>query len=181
MKSSPQMLVVLPLPQRGVALVIGLIMLALLSILGVGAYSMATMEERMAGNARDQIRSFEAAEASLRDCETQLLGSPSFGSSANTSGFYEGRTAPANDWWQDGDAFWKDDNNVRELPASTLSDVSLQPRCIVERLQLVPLTPPGGSRRTGVAVEEVQMYRASAVGYGINESTQAMVQSTYRR
>ncbi len=177
MKSSSQMLVVLPLPQRGVALVIGLIMLALLSILGVGAYSMATMEERMAGNARDQIRAFEAAEASLRDCETQLLGSPSFAS--NSNGFYEGRTAPANDWWQDID--WTSSSAVRALPASTLSDVALQPRCIVERLQLVPLTPPGGSLRTGVAVEEVQMYRASAVGYGINDSTQVMVQSTYRR
>lgn len=170
-----------PPRQRGVALVIGLIMLALLSILGVGAYSMATMEERMAGNARDQIRAFEAAEASLRDCETQLLGSPTFVSSGNGNGFYEGRAAPANDWWQDGDAFWADDNKVRELPASTLSDVRRQPRCIVERLQLVPLTPPGGSRRTGVAVEEVQMYRASAVGYGINDSAQVMVQSTYRR
>lgn len=175
MKSTSPAIVVQRQRQHGVALVVGLIMLALLSILGVGAYSMATMEERMAGNARDQIRAFEAAEASLRDCETQLLGNPAFANNAN--GFYEGRTVPGNDWWQDID--WTSPGAVRSLPASTLSDVRFQPRCIVERLQLVPFKPD--SKRTGVALEELQMYRASAVGYGINDSTQAMVQSTYRR
>jgi type IV pilus assembly protein PilX len=162
--------------QQGAALVIGLIMLALLSILGVGAYSMATMEERMAGNARDQIRAFEAAEASLRDCETQLLGNPAF---TNSGGFYQGKTASTTDWWEDVN--WLSSSAVRTLTTPTLEDVALQPRCIVERLQLVQMTPPGSSLRTGVALEEVQVYRASARGYGLNRSTEAFVQSTYRR
>ena len=53
--------------QRGAVLVVGLIFLAMLSLMGVAAYSVATQEEKMAGNTRDKLRAFEAAEASLRD------------------------------------------------------------------------------------------------------------------
>lgn len=58
--------------QHGAALVIGLIMLALLSILGLAATSTGVMEQRMAANARDRIRAFEAAEAGLLACEARL-------------------------------------------------------------------------------------------------------------
>ena len=51
--------------QRGAALVVGLILLAMLSLMGVAAYMVAVQEERMSGNARDRIRAFEAAEASV--------------------------------------------------------------------------------------------------------------------
>ncbi|HEU0199686.1 MAG TPA: PilX N-terminal domain-containing pilus assembly protein, partial [Burkholderiaceae bacterium] len=47
--------------ERGAALVVGLVMLALLTLMGATAYSVATQEERMAGNARDRIRAYEAA------------------------------------------------------------------------------------------------------------------------
>jgi type IV pilus assembly protein PilX len=51
--------------RRGIALIIGLVILAVLSMIGVAAFSITTQEERMAGNARDRMRAFEAAEAGV--------------------------------------------------------------------------------------------------------------------
>jgi len=42
--------------QRGAVLVVGLIFLAMLTLMGVAAYSVATQEEKMAGNSRDRLR-----------------------------------------------------------------------------------------------------------------------------
>jgi Tfp pilus assembly protein PilX len=60
--------------QSGAVLVIGLIFLTLLTLMGVTAYSVATQEEKISGNARDLKRAFEAAESSLRDCEAVIGG-----------------------------------------------------------------------------------------------------------
>ncbi len=52
--------------QRGVVLLVCLIMLLVLTVLGVTAMSGSTLQERMAGGARDYNVAFQAAEASLR-------------------------------------------------------------------------------------------------------------------
>ncbi|MGQ9685300.1 MAG: pilus assembly PilX family protein, partial [Thiobacillaceae bacterium] len=52
--------------QNGAALIIGLIMMALLSLLGLAALNTSLLEERMAANARDRMRALQAAEAALR-------------------------------------------------------------------------------------------------------------------
>lgn len=56
---------VVPATQRGVALVMAMIMLLILTLLGVAAMSTATLEEKMAGNIQEQTRAFEAAESGI--------------------------------------------------------------------------------------------------------------------
>lgn len=51
--------------QRGAALVIGLILLLVLTILAISGMSTATLELRMAGNKQFQERAFEAAEVGI--------------------------------------------------------------------------------------------------------------------
>ncbi len=51
----------------GVALVIALILLLVLTILGIGAMNNTLMQERMAGNANLQALAFQAASAGIRD------------------------------------------------------------------------------------------------------------------
>ncbi|MDG4559697.1 MAG: PilX N-terminal domain-containing pilus assembly protein [Candidatus Competibacter sp.] len=55
--------------QRGAALVVGLILLVVITLVGVAAMRGTTLQEKMAGNLRDSNLSFQAAEAALRLCE----------------------------------------------------------------------------------------------------------------
>lgn len=47
-------------------------MLLLLTIIGVSALQTTTLEEKMAGNMRDRVIAFQAAEAALRDAEADI-------------------------------------------------------------------------------------------------------------
>jgi type IV pilus assembly protein PilX len=58
--------------QSGVVMVIGLIMLLLLTLIGITASQVTGLEEKMAGNSRDQNIAFQAAEAVLRDGEDMI-------------------------------------------------------------------------------------------------------------
>jgi type IV pilus assembly protein PilX len=164
--------------QRGAVLIVGLIFLAMLTLMGVAAYSVATQEEKMAGNTRDRLRAFEAAEASLRDCESVLgsvAGLPSFD---GTGGMYQ---APAvTDVPVFENVNWKNDSSVRVL-GTAMSDVSLQPRCIVEELVVLEAKPVDGALSGPQQRAEERVYRVSATGFGANVTTTALVQSTYRR
>lgn len=56
--------------QRGVVLIVALVVLLVLSMLGVSSMQGTVMEERMAGNMYDRNIAFQAAEAALRAGET---------------------------------------------------------------------------------------------------------------
>jgi type IV pilus assembly protein PilX len=59
--------------QSGVALVTGLIFMVVLTIIVISALRSATLEERMAANARNRQVALHAAEAALRDAEGMLF------------------------------------------------------------------------------------------------------------
>lgn len=58
--------------QRGAALVVGLLLLLVLTVLGISGLVMATMELQMAGNQQYQERAFQAAESGIE----QAMRSP---------------------------------------------------------------------------------------------------------
>lgn len=164
--------------QRGAALVVGLILLVVLTLLGASAYVVASQQEKMAGNTRDRIRAFEAAETSLRDCESVLAGSGGLPAFDGSQGMY---TAPAVDQPQVFETVdWRNDTAVRVL-AGAIPDVALQPRCIVERMIDIEVRPDGGAISGPQAMELATVYRTTATGYGLHDTTVAQVQSTYRR
>ena len=164
--------------QGGIALVVGLVILVVLALLGTAAYSVATQEERMAGNARDHARAFQAAEFALRQCEKYVLtGSPFFdattGITPSAQGMYR---APVNGtWW--GDSYLVPGNaappSTFVLPVA-LSNVPTgnQPSCIAEAFEsgvkLDPSKPANLITRTA---------RVTAAGYGINSSTKVTLVS----
>lgn len=63
--------------QRGVALVIGLIFLVLMSIIGIAAMSNASLQEQISGNSVRKNIVFQQAEQDLDDVETLLLNTTS--------------------------------------------------------------------------------------------------------
>lgn len=68
--------------QKGAVLIVALLFLVVLTMLGVTAMTGTTLEERMAGNARDGAVAMHAAEASLRAARDVVLGTRAPGGGA---------------------------------------------------------------------------------------------------
>lgn len=167
--------------QRGAVLVVGLVFLLLMTLIGVTAFSVATQEERMAGNTRDQLRAFEAAEAALRDCERHLSGPlpPALAADGSADrGMYEapsiGGSPPEREKWRSID--W-DAEPTRQL--SGVPEVAEQPRCIVQRLARGRSSDAG--LRAEVARIPAQAYQVTGRGVGTRRSTVVVLQSTFIR
>ena len=164
--------------QRGAALVVGLIFLAMLSLMGVAAYMVANQEERMSGNTRDRIRAFEAAEASLRDCESLLGGFGTLPTFNGTNGMYQ---APAFDQQQAYETVnWTNGASVRVIPTA-IPDVALQPRCIIEQVGQIEVRRLSDARSGPLEVTIETIYRITAMGFGTNPSTAVNLQTMFRR
>src|SRR6202040_2305763 len=77
-----------PSKQTGVVLFIAMILLLILSLLGVTAARMQTVEERMARNDDNRQIGAQAAEAGLRGAETGLITGLYTNFAANANGLY---------------------------------------------------------------------------------------------
>jgi type IV pilus assembly protein PilX len=155
---------------RGIALIVGLVILAILSMIGVAAFSISTQEERMAGNSRDHVRAFEKAEAALRDCEDWVAanGTAVF-TVAGNGGMYE--APPSGTLPKAAIVTWSAADSRQALPAG---DSYQPPACIAEHFKA--LRSSGG---TGLAVVTVDIAHVTAVGYGLNPATVVKLESYY--
>ncbi|WP_310446606.1 pilus assembly protein [Thiobacillus sp.] len=132
--------------QRGVALITGLIFLVVLTLLGITAARMSSLEERMSGNTRDRSLAMQAAEMTLRDAELDIRTSGRFASpedftpACQNGACYNGQNGASNgvDWnvtpvWSlvsmtaAPSAVYGD-----YTPATVINGLSAQPRYIVE-------------------------------------------------
>jgi Tfp pilus assembly protein PilX len=156
--------------QRGIALIVGLVILAILSMIGVAAFSISTQEERMAGNSRDRLRAFEAAEAALRDCEDFVATGPAFGT---TAGMYlappDSTTAPKAETVDFTDA-----TAVHTDASLAALNPSNPPACIAESFQV-----QRGAIVLGQPVPMTTIAHIVAQGYGLNKSTVVRLESYY--
>ena len=143
-------------PQHGAALIIGLIMLLILSLLGVTAISNVTLQEKMAGSLRDRNRAFQAAETALRIAE-QAADATSSG-----AGFYNVDAGAMQPDPYDI-ALW-DEPNFFEGPAIDRTDTA--PRYRIERQVTISDSHP-------------TTYRLSAIGYGNSPGSTVVLQTTF--
>ena len=147
--------------QRGVTLIITLVMLVLVTLVGVASIRNSTMNEKMAGNSRDRDKALQAAEAAVRVClgkvqadtVTSTLKQPPAASTA----------IPL---WED-DTNWASASTKSEsvsISTGTLVQAGLAewPRCMYETLD----AGAGSYRVTGRAV-------------GGSTLTVVMLQATY--
>lgn len=70
--------------QRGVALVVGLILLLVLTMIGVIAIKSSTQQQRMAASYQQQTQTFQAAESNIRLIMGQINGRPGNSLNRNT-------------------------------------------------------------------------------------------------
>ena len=194
--------------QRGIALIIGLLMLVIMTMIGVTAVRSTLLEEKMAGNLKDQNVAFQSAEAALRVGEMYLNGASLGTFVADTSttslsktptGLYQATLSPTLQRWEQ--AVWDDAGSVAYprtpadliIAADTPDGAAEPPRYIIEDMSYAitcssktncvtePVkVQPGGSLKFG-ALSENGLYRVTARGVGTSANTVVFLQSYYYR
>jgi len=160
--------------QNGMALVVSLIMLLLMTLLTISSMRTTILEEKIAGNYKDRNTAFQASEAGLRAGENYLrttLVLPIFDGS--TIGLYQPTTSGAARWEI---VDWTDASEA--VAYVGLADVADQPNYIIEELQ--PVSESGGSLEVGTALEN-RFYRITSQAVGGTATAVVMLQSTYKR
>lgn len=159
--------------QRGVVLVIALIMLLMVTLLAISAAQVTGLNERMVGFARDRDVAFQAAEAALREGERvlQLAVLPAFD---GTAGLYPTPAPGSTPRWKTID--W---STAGVAYGGAIAGVSAQPRYIVEEIAILP--GAGESLDAAEAASTNAYYRVTGRAVGGEGNTIAVLQTTYRR
>lgn len=155
--------------QQGSALIVSLLILIVMTLIGLTGIASSTLEEKMAGNTRDQALAFQAAEAALRDGEAYYQNSINTDSEFdNADGRYK---EPNHDPFSD--ATW---DNSRDY-SGTIASVSEQPRYIIELIGPIekPLDPSEPLSETPIAV------RVTARATGGTTNARVLLQSYYAK
>lgn len=192
----------LPSRNNGTTLIVSLIVLLLVLLLGSAVANLALIGEKSARNAHDGALALFAAESALIDAELDIENSTAttsrsaLFSSHSAAGFsnscgsgernlYQGlclaeRTVPK-PIWQSADIANTGTNSVsvqfgrftgRTMPTGHGAGPSRLPRYIIE--SMLDINP-------GQIAEQSYLYRITAIGFGISEPTQVVVQSVYRK
>jgi type IV pilus assembly protein PilX len=166
--------------QHGAALIVGLIVLLLMTLIGVFAMRGSIMQERMATNQRDRELAIQAAEIALRDAErfiASLNNRPDPTVGGTNSNIYtlnstnlDPHPNNAKPWWQERDAAWWTANGVASILPS---NVATAPRYIIEEIGLKTFDAIEGKPKAGV-----YYYRITARGTGASAVSRALLQTT---
>ena len=176
--------------QSGFALAMTLIMLLILTILGVTAVNMSTLQQKMAGNMQETQVAFQAAESAVREAEAwisaqdpvrpQIIGGTPACTTANSVcdlGIGDTIATQNDNWWV---------VNAREFgaikgnpgnPPELVQQGSRDPRYVIEYIQFVPYDP---SITPNYQTSPGSMYfRITAHGWGNTPSARALLQTTF--
>ncbi|PWF47915.1 pilus assembly protein [Massilia glaciei] len=190
-----------PRRQGGAALIIALCMMVAVLAIGVSAAQSALNAEKSARNERDRQIALQAAEAALADAERDIEGGSDPASAraalfapGSALGFVEGcggrgdqaglcvnsgsGAAPA---WQTARLDSAAANTVAfgaftgaSMPAGRGALPAQPPRYIIELMHV-----PGAGLDAGE--REGNVYRITAIGFGMRAHTQVVLQSLYRK
>ena len=191
----------------GVTLIVVLLILVVVSILGVSGIQISMMGERGTRNDRDQQVAWQAAEAALMDAEFDIEGLPASSASKRNTIFNSKGLQSDQVFIQDcgnsGKSVGLCNLNLTGKPAwltvdftatgataptvqfGTFTDRTFPagskgvqpvraPRYVIE-----PIPDPQFSRTKAQNLRP-NVYRVTAMGFGPNAETQAVVQMTYR-
>ncbi|MFQ5760268.1 MAG: PilX N-terminal domain-containing pilus assembly protein [Acidiferrobacterales bacterium] len=177
--------------ERGVALVMAMTFLLILTLIGVTTLSTTVLEEKMAGNMQDKNTAFQATESALRSGENwlqPLTAMPIFDPLVTDDGLHR-QSATATPVWDVTTGVWDGTDVVdyTELPGSggppsgqLLSNVSQQPQYLIE--DMGPIRDPLGSLKLGTPSRSTRnVFRVTALGSGRSVQAVVMVQSVFEK
>ena len=186
--------------QHGAALAITLVMMVAVVAIGIATSQAALMAERQARSERDRYVALQAAEAALRDAESDIENAgnaarASMFAPGSAAGFVRGcgRTGAPNAGlclvggphpaWHTVDLA-DDSEQARAVRFGTFTGDSMPtgegpmparlPRYIIEA---VPIQRAGDD----ASIPVPNVYRITAIGFGAHDSTRVVLQSFYRK
>jgi type IV pilus assembly protein PilX len=166
--------------QNGVVMFVALILLLILSLLGVTAARMQTVEERMARNDGNRQLGQQAAEAALRAAEVGVLTGTYFNFAGNANGLYQP------DWVNTGSALtgmnWSSGAVITYAgpPLLSLPPASQTPKFMIEQLPSVAAANDDTSMSGLTNSAPVTVYRVTAKGVGADNTSTTTLQSIVR-
>lgn len=189
---------------RGSVLIVSLVFLLLLTIVGVSAMNMTSLEEKMTGNFRDHDLAFQTAEAALLDAEAyvedvfaigQALTSPACsGSPCYTAdcegglcfhGAFANSSTPVSSCdygtvkeWENS-SIWSNGANTRSIDAQIEGTVR-NARYIIEFRCFVPRDSTNASPDENIFAQWTPAFRITALASGASTDAQVMLQSIYK-
>lgn len=167
--------------QSGVVMFVALILLLILSLLGVTAARMQTVEERMARNDDNRQLGAQAAEAALRSAENGLLTGLYVNFAGNANGLYDplfanGSPVVPSIWTTPGATLPYAGPALTAVPAA-----SQNPKIVIENLPSVAVAGDDLSVTSlNPASPPVTVYRVSAQGVGADGTSTTTLQSIVR-
>lgn len=169
--------------QAGLALFISLVLLLVLTIIGVSAVQMTSLEERMARNSRDRLLAFQAAESALRDAEGFIETIVTTASFADTGpgGLWTIAPFATTARWEQPN-IWTGAGSV--VAASAIQGVAAAPRFLVEHVATLVREENAyqiDDPYTGSASDRIEIFRVTARGVGGTQNARVLLQSTYGR
>jgi len=166
--------------QRGVVLVVSLIMLLVVTLIAVSSMQGTVLEEKMAGNTKDRNLAFQTTESAVREAESYIEGIVSMGSFAGTGGLF-GLTAA--EPYYALETTWSDSAN--HVVAGSKYGSYEEPRYYIKHFTTVTGTEGamnmsgyGDNKGTG----DVSIFKITARGTGGSaDSAEVMLRSHYGR
>jgi type IV pilus assembly protein PilX len=176
--------------ERGVALVMAMVFLLILTLIGVTTMSTTVLQERMAGNLQDRNTAFQATESALASGENwlgPLTAMPIFDPLVTDDGLHRQSSTSIPVWLSSTVWGGTDVVDFTELPGSggppsgqLLSIVNQQPQYLIE--DLGPIRDPLGSLKLGSpSLSTRNVFRVTASGTGRSDQAMVMVQSVFEK
>lgn len=167
--------------ERGVVLVITLILLLVLTLVGLAATTSTSLEEKMTANQRDMQVAFQAAEAALRDGENQVQNvNP--GDFNNTGGMFSQSTSTITDfdtYATTSSSAWTDSNSVSYVTTLDPAPAS-QPRYFIVLTSATAQSSGQSLASDQPAVSNI-VFDIYARGVGLSGNSVVILQSSYAR
>jgi type IV pilus assembly protein PilX len=164
--------------ESGFALIVSLLILIVLSLLGLTAVRTTILQEKMAGNLRDQNLAFQSAESALRDAEGFVDSIASTSIFNDVGGLYS-QVSSDPDYFST--ATWGPGNSLSY--SGTIAGVVSQPRYIIKYMGIVA-TDAGALNIGGYGDQQVgnlNSFQITALGTGGRSTTQVVLQEYYGR
>ena len=164
--------------QKGAVLFVGLVMLLVMSLISITGMQSSILEERMAGNTRDNMVALQAAEAALKAGEA-LLDSGTLTldlfDNDGSDGFYDNTYDTI---WSSIDWVNSDSRTYAEFSPS---NVSSSPRFVIQHIGETQIAPKVVLENYGEGdvSKTVQLFRLTSRGTGGSDNTAVVLQSVY--
>lgn len=166
--------------EHGVTLVVSLLFLLLLTILGVTAMNTSGLQEKMAGNLRDQDAALQAAESALRGGEEAMstlwvTGRPKSDPTCSTGICSRDAADPLNDvWW----GTYSSEYGGTGSQIAQIGGAAVDPRFVLEESDSVPPSQVVGSY--GRNLQTTQYYKIISRASGTTTLSMAIIEETFR-